>query len=179
MIYVLLAEGFEETEAIVPIDMLKRAGLDVVTVSITEEKTVVGSHGLSFGCDITEKEIKLEEMEMLILPGGRVGVENLDEFERIDDLLGYAVNKNRYLAAICAAPSVLGKRSILEKKKATCYPGFEKYLLGAKLSSKKAVVDGKIITASGAGGTFDFAFAIIAELCGKETVKKVKDEIGY
>ena len=118
-------------------------------------------------------------MEILMLPGGKRGVDNLDEFSRIDEILSYAKNKNRYLAAICAAPSILGKRSILEGKKATCYPGFEKYLLGAKVSSKKAVVDGKVITASGAGAAFDFAFAIIETLCGKDAVKKVKDEIRY
>ncbi len=179
MIYVLFADGFEETEAVVPVDLLKRAGLEVSTVSITDEKTVTGSHNIPVTCDITEKEMKPEEMEMLILPGGKKGVDNLDGFYRIDEILSYAKNKNRYLAAICAAPSVLGKRSILEGKKATCYPGFEKYLLGAKVSSKKAVVDGKVITASGAGAAFDFAFAIIETLCGKETVKKIKDEIRY
>ena len=179
MIYILLAEGFEETEALVTFDMLKRANLSVQLVSITEDKTVKGSHGISINCDITEKEMVLEEMEMLVLPGGKQGVDNLDEFIRIDDIINYTRDKNRYFAAICAAPSIIGKRSVLEGKKATCYPGFEKYLLGAKIVAKKAVVDGKAITANGAGSVFEFFFAIIEELCGKDAVKKIKNDIRF
>lgn len=179
MVYILLADGFEEAEALVPCDLMKRAGISVNTVSITDSKTVVGSHGISVNCDITEKEMALSEMEMLFLPGGKKGVENLDEFMRIDEIINYAKDKNRYFAAICAAPSIIGKRSILEGKKATCYPGFEKYLLGAKVTGKKAVVDGKVITANGAGSAYEFAFAIIEELRGKDKVKEVKNEIRY
>lgn len=179
MIYIMLADGFEEAEALVPCDLLRRAGLSVETVSITDNKVVTGSHGISVTCDITEKKMNLNEMEMLLLPGGKAGVENLDEFMRIDEILNYTKDKNRYFAAICAAPSIIGKRSFLEGKKATCYPGFEKYLLGAKVTGKKVVTDGKVITASGAGAAFDFAFEIIGELCGKDKVKEIKNEIRY
>ena len=179
MIYIMLADGFEEAEALVPCDILRRSGLETLLVTVKEEKKVTGSHGISVECDITAEEMKLEEMAMLLLPGGKKGVDNLDEYMKIDELLNYTKDKNRYFAAICAAPSILGKRGFLEGKKATCYPGFEKYLLGAKFTSKKVVIDGNIITASGAGAAYEFAFSIVETLCGKEKAKDIKNEIRY
>lgn len=177
MVYVMFADGFEETEAIEPIDILKRGGVDVVTVGV-KDKTVTGSHGITIITDIGIEEVDSEKMELLMLPGG-MGHEILDASNEVHGLINYAVANGLYIAAICAAPSILGKKMLLEGKKATCFPGYEKYLYGADVVSDKAVVDGKFITAKGAGAAADFGFEMLTVLKSRETADKVKEIMQY
>lgn len=177
MVYVMFADGFEETEAIEPIDILKRGGVDVVTVGV-KDKTVTGSHGVTIITDIGIEEIDPEKMELLMLPGG-MGHEILDASNEVHGLINYAVANGLYIAAICAAPSILGKKMLLEGKKATCFPGYEKYLYGADVVPDKAVVDGKFITAKGAGAAADFGFEMLTVLKNRETAGKVKEIMQY
>lgn len=177
MVYVMFADGFEETEAIEPIDILKRGGVDVFTVGV-KDKTVTGAHGITIITDIRIEEVDPEKMELLMLPGG-MGHEILDASNEVHGLINYAVANGLYIAAICAAPSILGKKMLLEGKKATCFPGYEKYLYGADVVSDNAVVDGKFITAKGAGAAADFGFEMLTVLKNRETADKVKEIMQY
>ena len=133
MIIEFLADGFEEIEALTPVDILRRAGCDVKCVSVNKTKTVVGAHGIKVEADITAEEAERLALspEMIILPGGMPGAKNLDESDIVDAFIKKAEKNGSYLAAICASPMILGKRGILSGKRATCFPGFEKYLTGA------------------------------------------------
>lgn len=177
MVYVMLADGFEEVEAIEPIDILKRGGVEVTTVGVTG-KVVTGAHGIPVTADIEIGEVDEENMELLMLPGGG-GHEILDASNRVHALISYAIANGIYISAICAAPSILGKKMILEGKKATCFPGYEKYLYGAEITGAKAVVDGKIITGKGAGAASDFGFTMLSLLKDKETADKIKEIMQY
>ena len=177
MVYVMLADGFEEVEAIEPIDILRRGGVEVQTVGV-KGKTVTGAHGISVTADIEISEVDMESMDLLMLPGG-AGHEILDASNAVHALISYAVTHGIYISAICAAPSILGKKLILEGKRATCFPGYEKYLYGADIIGEKAVVDGKIITGKGAGAAADFGFAMLEILKDKETADKIKEIMQY
>lgn len=177
MVYVLLADGFEEVEAIEPIDILKRGGVDVTTVGVTG-KVVTGAHKIPVTADIEINEVNPEDMELLMLPGG-AGHELLDASNEVHALINYAVSNNLYISAICAAPSILGKKQMLDGKNAVCFPGYEKYLYGAVISDKKAVTDGKIITAKGAGAAAEFGFSMLTVLKDKETADKIKEIMQY
>lgn len=168
MIYLLLADGFEEVEALTPLDLLRRAGKEIFTVSVTSERLVRGAHGITVLADMTAEEAKLPCDEMLILPGGMPGTLNLDSSPLTERLLSEVQDADGYIAAICAAPMILGKRGLLKGKRATCYPGFEDSLTGATVVSAYAVSDGKIITATGAGAAVPFGGALVAALCGEE-----------
>jgi 4-methyl-5(b-hydroxyethyl)-thiazole monophosphate biosynthesis len=179
MIYVFLADGFEETEAIAPIDLLRRAGKTVVTVGVTG-KTVTSSHGISVSADITQDAIQLDDaLEMIVLPGGMPGTLNEEASEAVQAAITYCAENDRYLAAICAAPSILGHRGLLQGRRAVCYPGFENALEGATVGTDGVVTDGKYITARGAGVALDFGLALIAALCGEETSQKIRQAIVY
>ncbi len=177
MIYVILADGFEEVEAIEPVDIMRRAGLEVKTAAL-KNKTVTGAHNIPVTADITIDEIEPEKMDLLLLPGG-AGHELLDASNEVHGLLNYALANGIYIAAICAAPSILGKKMMLAGKRATCFPGYEKYLYGAELVSDKAVVDGKFITARGAGAASDFGFAIVELLKDKQTADALRKTMQY
>lgn len=160
MTVVLLADGFEEIEALTPVDMLRRAGEEVITVGVMG-KTATGSHGISVVCDRVPDEIDLEKVCMAVFPGGMPGALNLDGSDFTDKVIE-AVRKNRgHLAAICAAPLILGRRGLLEGKRATCYPGFEKELKGAIATGEGVVTDGDITTAKGMGVSLDFAKRLV------------------
>lgn len=176
MVYVLLADGFEEVEAIEPIDILRRGGVEVKTVGVTG-KVVTGAHGISVTADIGINEVDGEDMELLMLPGG--GHELLDASNAVHALISYAVGNKKYVSAICAAPSILGKRMLLEGKKATCFPGYEKYLYGADVVADKAVIDGKFITGKGAGAASEFGFLMLSVLKDKATADKIKEIMQY
>ncbi len=177
MVYVMLADGFEEVEAIEPIDILKRGNVPVKTVGV-KNKVVTGAHGITVTADIGIDDVNTDDMELLMLPGG-AGHEILDASKEVHNLIDYALAHSLYISAICAAPSILGKKMILEGKKATCFPGYEKYLYGADITGEKAVVDGKIITGKGAGAAADFGFAMLKILKGKETAGKIKEIMQY
>jgi 4-methyl-5(b-hydroxyethyl)-thiazole monophosphate biosynthesis len=177
MIYVLLADGFEETEALEPVDIMRRAGLKVQTVGIAG-KTVTGSHGITVVADIEIDDVKPEDTEVLVLPGGP-GHEKLDASNDVHYLINNAHSNGKYIAAICAAPSIIGKKGLLSEKSATCFPGYEDMLYGAKITGEKAVVDGKFITARGAGAAAEFGFAIVSELCGSKTAEELRRSMQY
>lgn len=177
MVYCFLADGFEELEAIAPIDMLKRAGVEVITVGVTG-KNVTGSHGITFVADITEDEVVLDEkLEAVILPGGMPGTLNLEKNETVQSAIAFAADKGKLLCAICAAPSVLGHKGLLNGKKATAFPGFEKELEGADANGDFVVRDGNIITAKGAGVATEFGLEIVSYLVSKEKSDEIKSTI--
>ncbi len=167
MVYVFLADGFEELEALTPVDVLRRAGIDTKTVGVTG-KTVTGSHGIAVNCDIEVNDAEYNNLDAVILPGGLPGADFLDKSSRVHEFLNFAEEKGIIIAAICAAPAILGRRGTLEGKKAVCFTGFEKELKGATVVSEKAVRDGNIITACGAGAAFEFAFLILNALTGDD-----------
>ena len=178
MVYVLLADGFEEVEAITPIDILRRAGVDVITVSI-KDKTVMGAHNIPVIADMVISELNsVDDMELLMLPGG-AGHELLDASNEAHALINYAHKQGKYIAAICAAPSIIGKKLLLSGKKATCFPGFENYLYGADVTGDKVVHDGQLITAKGAGAAAEFGFKLCEILKGKEAADKLSAVMQY
>ena len=177
MIYIFMADGFEETEAIAPIDMLRRAGTDLVTVGIKND-SVKSSHGVLMLCDITDQQVELDDrLEMIVLPGGMPGTLNLEANPVVQSAIDYCVEHNIPIGAICAAPSVLGKKGILNGKEAICFPGFEKFLIGAKLSDKKVVTDGIFTTAAGAGVAVEFGLELARVLKGKEESDSIRAAI--
>lgn len=160
MIYVFLAEGFEEIEALATVDILRRSELDVATVGVGN-KVITGSHGIPVYCDVIDCEVLPDDtVQAVILPGGMPGTLNLEKSEKVQMFIDYAAEHNTLIAAICAAPSVLGHKGLLNGIEATCYTGFEEQLIGAKISKSPVCVSGNIITANGAGSALDFGFAI-------------------
>ena len=173
-----LADGFEEVEALCPLDILRRAGLEVTTVGVGGKDMIAGAHGIMVQADIPDVMYRDSEPEMIILPGGMPGSTNLDESKTVDAALRVAAKKDAYLCAICAAPLVLGKRGYLEGKSAVCYPGFEEYLKGATVSETETVVrDSKIITAKGMGAAFEFGLELVRALKDNETAEKIKNSV--
>lgn len=168
MIYVFLAEGFEEVEALATVDVLRRAGLEVKTVGVTGD-VVSGSHSISVVCDTVIGNIQPDEsIQAVVLPGGMPGTTNLENSKEVNAFIDYAVENGRYVCAICAAPSILGKKGLLNGKEAICFPGFEEYLYGATVSDKSVVADGKIITAKACGVALKFGKVIAEQFIGKE-----------
>ena len=173
-IFVFLAEGFEEIEALTPVDVLRRAGLSVQTVSVMDEQIVAGAHGVPVLADKMFAEINPEDAEMILLPGGLPGATNLDVHEGLGQMIQDFAKEEKPLAAICAAPLVFGNRGLLQGKKATCYPGFETYLQGAEYTAALVEKDGNFITGKGPGAAMEFAFAIVEKYCGIDKVNELK-----
>lgn len=177
MVYCFLATGFEEVEAISPVDMLKRAGVQVKTVGIGSKK-ITGAHGITVECDLDENEVELTgSLSAIILPGGMPGTVNLEKSKTVQAAIDFASENNKYICAICAAPSILGHKGLLKGKNATAFPGFEKDLEGATISDRHIAVDGNIITAKGAGVAIDFGLAIVSALTENETAEKIRSSI--
>lgn len=177
MVYVFLAEGFEEIEALVPVDILRRGGIEVKTVGVGA-KTIVGAHGISVVCDLCDTEVVFDKkLEGIVLPGGMPGTINLEKSSIVNEFIDYANENNLLMSAICAAPSILGHKGLLKGKKATCYPSFENDLIGAKFLAEPVVCDGNIITARAAGVACDFAFSLLEYLVGKEKTESQKASI--
>lgn len=176
MVYVFLADGFETIEALAVVDMLRRAKVDTTTVGVTG-KTVTTSHSIEVNADITIDEFKLEDVDAIVLPGGMPGTLNLENNDKVQIAIDYALENDKYICAICAAPSILGHKGILEGKEAIAFPGFEDALTGATISSKYVVTDGKIITAKGAGVAVDFGLEIVKALCDEDKSKEIRDTI--
>ncbi len=179
MIYVFLADGFEETEALAPVDMLRRAKLDVQTVGVTG-KVVTSSHGVPVTADITADQIQCDDkLEMIVLPGGMPGTLYEEASEAVQQAIAYCHMQNRWIAAICAAPSILGHLGLLSGKTAVCYPGFEKDLTGAQIGTQGVECDGKIITARGAGVAISFGLALVGALLGPEKEAEIRKAIVF
>ena len=176
MVYVFLANGFEETEAIAPIDILRRSGVDVKTVGVGA-KTITSSHKITVTADLSESELTTDGLEAVVLPGGMPGTLNLEASSTVQKYIDYAAENGLLLCAICAAPSILGHKGLLNGKNATCFPGFEKDLYGANVTGLPAVADGNVVTGKGAGAAIEFGLLISEKLCGAATAKKVRESM--
>lgn len=177
MVYFFLANGFEEVEALAPADVLRRAGISVQLVGVGS-KAVAGAHGISVECDITDSDISLNSnLEGIFLPGGMPGTLNLEKSETVNSAIDYCIQNNLLIAAICAAPSILGHKGLLTGKNAVCFPGFEQELEGAVLSDKFICVDGNILTAKGMGSAVEFGIRIAAYLKDSGTAGKIRSSL--
>ena len=176
MVYVFLAHGFEEIEALTAVDLLRRAGVDVMTVGING-KTVYGGHNIGVEADILIDEMDLTEMEMIVLPGGLGGVASIRASAETLNAVRFAYENGCYVAAICAGPTVLADLGITDGKTATCYPGQKGNMGSAVLEDVAAVRDGKIITGASAGCAVEFALALIEALKGSQTAQVIRNQI--
>ncbi len=183
MIYLFLANGFEEIEALTPVDMLRRAGLEVVTVGVGG-KVITGAHGIAVAADITTDEAlelaKKKPAELVVLPGGMPGAANLRADEAVKAIVTEAHANGKLVAAICAAPSVLVAWGLAKGKTVSVYPGFEDYTSGTSYSDAPVTVDGKLITAKGMGASLDFALELVAALHSREKADELRGGVfGY
>ena len=176
MVIVLLADGFEELEALSPVDILRRADIDVKTVGITG-KDVTGAHGITVRADLLPEEVERESIDAVIFPGGMPGSLNLDASPYADEFIGAVQKNGGRIAAICAAPLVLGRRGLLNGRRATCFPGFENELVGAVATGESVVTDGNITTARGMGVALDFALELLSLYKGKDVSHKIAKSI--
>lgn len=176
MVYLFLANGFEEIEALTPPDVLRRAGIEVTTVGIGGV-SVTGAHGIRVEADIPDVMYADATPEAVILPGGMPGATNLDGSRVVDAAVRAAAKRGAVLAAICAAPMVLGHKGLLNGKKAVCYPGFETELTGAEIAGIRVVQDGNVLTAAGMGVALEFALTLTEMLAGKEKAAAVRKSI--
>lgn len=177
MVYVFLADGFEETEATAPIDMLRRAKLDVKLVGVGTS-TPTSSHGIRLAADITEADVKLDDsLQLIVLPGGMPGTLNLEKSAAVQSAIKYCTDNGIPVGAICAAPSILGKLGLLNGRKAVCFPGFEQYLTGADVLNKLCVTDGQFTTACGAGAAIEFGLELVKVLCGESRSAELRSAI--
>lgn len=177
MVYVLLGTGFEETEAIAPLDLLRRAGIQTLTVGVNG-KIVYGGHGIGVEADITVGEMDLTTMDMIVLPGGLGGVASIRASKEAMDALRFAWNNGKYIAAICAGPTVLADLHITDGKNATCYPGCEAQMGSANMVPGTACVrDGRLITGTSAGCAVSFGLALVAALKGQDTADTLANQI--
>lgn len=173
-ILVHFADGFEEIEALAPVDILRRAGCEVTIVSMNGKEVVTSSRGVKIVADKLFEEVNYSQADMLVLPGGMPGSKHLDEHQGLKDRLMEANKNGKWLAAICAAPMVLGHLGLLKGKRATCYPGNEQELAGANHTGKSVEKDGNIVTSKGAGVSVDFGLTLVEVLLGKEKADEVK-----
>ncbi len=178
-IAVFFAEGYEEIEALTVVDICRRAGMEVQMVSVNGEQTVVGSHGMGVLMDTAFDGLDFGQLDMLVLPGGMPGTRNLEAHKGLMEQVDAFCREGKYVAAICAAPSILGHRGILQGRKAGCYPGWEEHLTGAQVSLDPVSVDGHVITARGMGCAIPFALAIVSELLGQEQADRIAEGIVY
>lgn len=178
-VYIFLADGFEEIEGLTVTDLLRRAKIGTEMVSIMDTRDILGSHGIKIQADGMFADYDYADAEVLVLPGGMPGTKNLRAHKGLCELLEKHERAGGKLAAICAAPSVLGQLGFLQKKKATCYPGFEAELKGAQVCTDKVVSDGNIITAKGMGAAIEFGLELIRQLKDEKTADEIKEGIMY
>lgn len=178
-VLIFFANGTEEVEALTPLDYLRRAGAEVTLVGISDA-VQTGAHGIAVKTDVSLSELSSDvDFDMLVIPGGMPGTNNIEASEKAQALITRAYNENKFIGAICAAPKILGARGMLAGKTATCYPGFENFLCGAKISDKKAVRSENIITATGAGAANEFALTLISALYGAEQADKIGRSVRF
>ncbi|MBP5570182.1 MAG: DJ-1/PfpI family protein [Prevotella sp.] len=178
-VYQFMADGFEDVEALIPVDVLRRGGVDIKTVSIMGRLEVESAHGVTIKADMLFEDADLEDADMLLLPGGMPGASNLDAHEGLKAALVKQAESGKKVGAICAAPFVLGKLGILKGKRATCYPGFEQYLEGATYTAALFTIDGNIVTGEGPAAAFPYAYSILALLTTEETATEVATGMRY
>ena len=179
MVYILLAPGFEEAEALVPADLLRRAGIDTALVALTDE-LVPGGQGITVKADLTLDQVSLENASMIVLPGGSRGVANLGDDPRVEALVRAAAARDLWLAAICAAPSLFSRWGLLDGRKAVCYPTWSDRLTGAQFQPEQPLAeDGRFLTGQAAGASFDFGLKLVATLAGPEKAEEVRRGILY
>ena len=177
MLYMFLAQGFEEVEALAPLDLLRRTALNVKTVGVGDN-FITGTHGVTVVCDLSTTGLEIPEFfDGIILPGGMPGTENLEKDKTVQAFIDYCRENNKSICAICAAPSILGHKGYLKGKRAVCFPGYEKELTGAEISDKSVVRDGKIITAKGMGVATQFGLEIVSAFLGDEEAQELKRKI--
>lgn len=176
MVYILLGTGFEEMEALAPLDLLRRAGIDVLTVGVND-KIVYGGHNIGFEADITLDEMDLTTLDMIVLPGGLGGVASVQASQAAMDALAFAWENDKFVAAICAGPTVLADLHITDGKQVTCYPGCEGQMGAANMVEAAAVTDGKLITGTSAGCAIPFGLALIAALKGQAEADRIAEQI--
>lgn len=176
MVYMFLADGFEEIEALCPLDLMRRVGIEVKTVGVGSQK-ICGAHGITVLADMTDKDFEYKNVDMIFLPGGMPGTLNLADSKTVIGTIECAVKAEAYIAAICAAPSILGEMGLLRGKEAICYPGFEDRLQGARISDKRVILDGRILTAAGMGAALEMGLAIVEIFCGKERAASLRKAV--
>jgi len=179
MVYEFLANGFEDIEALAPVDILRRGGVEIKTVSVTGSDYVETAHGVTLKADMRIENADSSDAELLMLPGGLPGATNLNDHDGVRMALKEQAERGGYIAAICAAPLVLGSLGLLEGKRATCYPGFEKYMTGATYTEELFTIDGNIITGRGPAAALPYSYAILALLTNEQTAKSVADGMIY
>lgn len=170
---VYFATGFEEVEALAPVDILRRGKVEVVMVGVSG-KTVVSARNISVNMDTTIEEFDYNTVDMIVIPGGIPGVPNLEANEKVLESVKAFKKEGKWIAAICAGPSLLGKAELLAGEKATCYPGYEEFLLGAEHTGERVVRSGKVITGIGAGASLEFGYELLSALQGNEAAEKVR-----
>lgn len=179
-VYEFLANGFEEVEALAPVDIFRRAGVEIQTVSVTGSEWVESSHGVTIKADVKFEDMRdFNDADMLMLPGGLPGATNLNEHAGVREALLAHNAKGKHIGAICAAPMVLGSLGLLKGRKATCSPGFEKYLEGAEYTAELFTVDGNIITGEGPAATFPYAYEILKMFVGEAKTKELQQKMQY
>ena len=178
-VYVFLADGLEEVEAMTPVDVLRRAGNEVITVSVMGRKWIRGSHKIYLEADRLIQEVKCEDGDLYVLPGGGEGTKNLAENHDLAQILNSAYISGSHIAAICAAPSIFGKMGFLESRKATVYPGMEDTLIGAEYQDVPVVTDDNVTTGHGPGAAFDFAFELVRILNGEDSARELKKQMVF
>ena len=176
---VFFGTGYEEIEALTVVDILRRAGIETLMVSVTDQQHVEGSHGIMVEMDMLVSEVDYEKLDVIVLPGGMPGTKNLEACEVLMEQVDAFAAQGKLVAAICAAPSILGHRGILKGKKACSYPTFESHLEGAQVLQQLAVTDGNIITGRGMGAAIPFGLAILEKLQGEEAAQKMAETIVY
>ncbi|MCL2579328.1 MAG: DJ-1/PfpI family protein [Oscillospiraceae bacterium] len=173
MLYIFFAPGFEETEAVATLDMIRRAEVEIKSVGVGA-KTVTGSHGITVVCDLLDSEISLSGLEGIILPGGMPGTLNLEKSPTVQAAIDHAARRDLLICAICAAPSILGNLGMLTGRRYTCFPGFEQRIEGGQYTGSRVERDGKLITAKGPGASILFALEIIRQTAGEQIAHKVE-----
>ena len=176
MIYVFFGQGFEEIEAVTPVDLLRRAELPVKTVGVGG-KEITGAHGITVMCDLTEEEASPEGLDMIVLPGGMPGTLSLEHSETVQAFIDFCAENGKWIAAICAAPSILGHKGRLAGRFATCYPGFEDQLAGARIQEDPVCVDGKFVTGKGPGAAVEFSLKLVELLVSPTRAEFLKGSL--
>lgn len=176
---IFMANGCEEIEGLTVVDLMRRAGIEIIMISITDQKQVTGSHGISFLADALSTDVSYDTLDGIVLPGGLTGTQNLGKDETVNRVIRTFADKGKLVAAICAAPSLLGAAGILNGKEAACYPGFEDKLTGAKISTDEVCVSENIITSRGMGTAIAFSLAIAAYLQDQAAADKLAKTIIY